>query len=171
MQADAGKVIDICLSLQMKQIVKIREEGEAGVAPSGSTHPHVLMHAVGHGWPAEKSISGGCCQDVWTTRATAGTHSSFLCPPPPSSVLPSRDFFFLSAKERGGWSTGVGGSGARGSEEGRKGRGGVRAGGSVVRLRLGEGFSHPQRAWRNSIWPGSKVLLGAWFCLVASYCR
>lgn len=44
-------------------------------------------------------------------------------------------------------------------------------GGSVVRLRLGEGFSHPQRAWRNSIWPGSKVLLGARFCLVASYRR
>lgn len=44
-------------------------------------------------------------------------------------------------------------------------------GGSVVRLRLGEGFLHPQRAWRNSIWPGSKVLLGAWFCLVASYRR
>lgn len=43
--------------------------------------------------------------------------------------------------------------------------------GPVVRLHLGEGFLHPQRAWRNSIWPGSKVLLGAWFCLVASHRR
>lgn len=45
------------------------------------------------------------------------------------------------------------------------------SGGPVVRLHLGEGFLHPQRAWRNSIWPGSKVLLGAWFCLVASHRR
>lgn len=43
--------------------------------------------------------------------------------------------------------------------------------GPVVRPRLGEGFLHPRRAWRNSIWPGSKVLLGAWFCLVASHRR
>lgn len=43
--------------------------------------------------------------------------------------------------------------------------------GPVVRLHLGEGFLHPLRAWRNSIWPGSKVLLGARFCLVASHRR
>lgn len=116
MQADAGKAIDICSSLQ---IVEIKEEGEAGVALPGAAHPHVLMHAGGHGWPAEKSISGDCCQDVWTTRATAGAHPFFLCPP---QSCPAGVFFFIRKRRGEGGALGAGGGV---EDEGESGLGGL----------------------------------------------
>lgn len=92
------------------------------MAPPGSAHPHVLMHGGGHGRPAEKSISGGCCQDVWTTRATAGA-PSILSSPSSTLLTPAQPgdffFFFLSAEERGGWD--VGGV----EDEGESGLGGL----------------------------------------------
>lgn len=121
----SGKAIDISASLQMKHMAKIKEEGEAGVGPGpGSAHPHVLMHGGGHGRPAEKSISGGRCQDFWTTRRHCRRPSILSSP---SSTLPKSCpavfffLFFLSAEERGGW----------GMRWGRRGQGGVCAAGGL----------------------------------------